>query len=343
MCLNVNFLFINNLQHMKTLRVYILHCKTLSDRDQNINNIVARLKNYTFENIKLGEIAIIAANDPQDIPVHIIQQVVDYSPIQDAGLAKFNQFTKNIHINQLSNTLKHMEVFQRIALNGAANELHLILEDDVLFSEDVCVMFDKLMKAYKKQPIVFLSIPSNDVGEITFNDTKSQLVPFMDAYIIDTETAKTVRDNFFPIKFVNVFHMNYVLTKCNIPVFSSSRNLFVNGSRYGLFASSLNPNNQLIFNKDYMTLLELVNKPELTASDDAEVRKTISYSPIAKSPDFLHLVGKYNSKKGKYNEAEKAYKEAYDIFMSKKCILNHESIMLKDYIRLFKHLQTISS
>lgn len=330
---------------MKTLHIFILHCKALEDRYLNMNNIVMKLRSYEYKNIKLGEISIIGVNDPDDIPTQVIQQLLDYSPIQDVSLGRFNPFLKHIHINQLSSTLKHAEVYQRIAMDPKKEKdsLYLVLEDDALCSDNVCVLLDQVVQAHTKQPIVFLGIPSNNDGDVQIKQIQGQLVPVIDSYMLTLEGANMLRDHFLPVKFTSVLHFNYVLAKCNIPINITSQNLFVNGSKYGMFVSSLNPNNQLVFNKDYMMLFEKLNKPVLGKDDERLIKSLISESPISQSPDFRFLVAKYQSKIGQHQEAKKTFEEAFKSYIEKKGIINNESNMLKDYIRLFKNLQELPS
>jgi hypothetical protein len=318
-----------------------LHCKALKERDASINNIVAKIKSSTYTNVEIGQIFLIASNDPSDINVELIQKTIDYSAVKEQNLALYNQFIKNIHVNQLSNTLKHIDALRKI-IETPNTDLHLVIEDDMLFGDDLCKVLNTVISKISDQPIVFLGLPSNESGDIDIKETSAQfnIIPLVDSYIINYDTAKMISDNIFPIKFTTVFQFNYILQKCSVKSFQSSRNVFVNGSKYGMFVSSLNPNNSLVFNKDYVTLLEIVNRASNTADDSIVVAKMQRESPIAKSPDFMYLIAKFHIKEKNYKEAEKVLSEAYNIALSNNGIVNHESAMLKDFITLFKHLQS---
>lgn len=326
---------------MRKLNIYILHCKALKERDASISNIVAKIKSSSYSNVEIGQIFLIASNDPSDINVELIQKTIDYSTVKEQNLALYNQFIKNIHVNQLSNTLKHVDALRKI-IETPNTDLHLVIEDDMLFGDDLCSVLDSVLTKIKAQPIVFLGLPSNESGDIEIKETKTQfnIIPLVDSYIINYDTAKLISDNVFPIKFTTVFQLNYTLQKCGIQSYQSSRNVFVNGSKYGMFVSSLNPNNSLVFNKDYVTLLEIVNRATNTADDSIVVAKMQRESPIAKSPDFMYLIAKFHIKEKNYKEAEQILSEAYNITLANNGIVNHESVMLKDFITLFKHLQS---
>ncbi len=331
---------------MKNIHIYILHCKSLTERDRSVNNIITQLKDssYSYNNLKIHNVSIVASNDPSEVPIDVIQKTIDYSMIQDVSLSKYNQFIKNIHINQLSNTLKHFDALSNIVKKTDVNDddLFLILEDDILFGQDLNKSLDTIVGCLKEEPIVFLGLPSNDQGELTIKPTSSNfsIIPLVDSYLINHKTAKLIVDNFFPIKFTNVFQMNYLLNKLGIVSYQSTRNIFVNGSKYGMFVSTLNPNNSLVFNKDYMSILEIVNKAGTpTHEDDAIVDKIVTTSPVNESPDFLHLIAKYQMKKNNFKEAEKLFAKAYNHSLSNHGIINHESTMLKEFISIFKFLQ----
>lgn len=328
---------------MKNLYIYILHCKSLTERDTSINNIVSKLKDASYKNLNIKEVSVIASNDPSEVPIDVIQKTIDYSMIQDASLSRFNQFIKNIHINQLSNTLKHFDALSNIVKKPDSDEdLYLVLEDDMLFGEELNRSLDTIIGSMKEESLVFLGLPSSDQGELCIKPTSANfsVIPLVDSYLITHKTAKLIVDNFFPIKFTSVFQMNYLLSKLGIVSYQSTKNIFVNGSKYGMFVSTLSPNNSLVFNKDYMSILEIVNKQGAPTEDnDIYIEKLLKESPINKSPDFLHLVAKYKMKKNNFKDAEKLFAEAYNLSLSNHGIINHESTMLKDFISIFKYLQ----
>jgi len=321
--------------------IYIIHSKTLPQRDKSVENIINKLKSHAYVNLKVGTIHIVQSNDPNDIQLNIIQQIIDYSQIQDVAYASFNQFTKNIHINQLSHTLKHLDSLQKIAKSD--NQVNLVLEDDVLFAEDVCIKLDEFFKVYdpKIHGITFLGMPPQ-TEEAVSNPTiinkciDKSLIPVMESYIITKEAATIISTNFLPIKFTTLIHVNYILQKTGVQAYQSSKSVFINGSKYGSFVSSLNPNNLLVFNQDYMTVYNMIQSQVI---DDAKVLHVYENSSIKMSPDFMYIVGKYWNGRKDYTKARDLFQEAYNTCLLNGAIVNHESMLLKDFIRLHKHLQ----
>ena len=321
--------------------IYIIHSKTLSQRDKSVENITTKLKSHAYTNLKIGAVNIIQSNDPNDIQLNIIQQIIDYTPIQDVAYASFNQFTKNIHINQLSHTLKHLDTLQKISKSEA--QVNLVLEDDVLFADDVCIKLDELFKTYDvaTHGITFLGLPpqSEEAGSSNMAINKcvdKSLIPVMESYIVNKETATILSTNFLPIKFTTLIHINYILQKVGVQAYQSSKSIFINGSKYGTFVSSLNPNNLLVFNQDYMTVYNMIQSQII---DDAKVLQTYENSSIKMSPDFMYIVGKYWNGRKDYKKARELFQDAYNTCLLNGAIVNHESMLLKDFIKLHKHLQ----
>lgn len=323
--------------------IYILHSKELKERDASVNNIRDRLSKYKYDNLVIKDIHVVYDHDPNEIPIQEIQKIVNYTQIQDQKLAFMNQFIHNIHIQQLSCTLKHQEALKRVVANNKC-DYGLILEDDVLFSDQVCKQIDDVFKEMSpSHPIVFLGLPNSEEPSrdliIPVDKARFPLIPLTEAYIVQRDCASKMLTEFLPITFSTNLQINYVLGKCDIQCFQSKNNVFVNGSKYGLFVSSCNANNVLLFNKDYMTINELLNKDVLTPSDCTYIENTIKNTPIAQHPDFVYLIAKYKVKKQEYKEAEKLFEQAYNVLLMNKAIVNHESAVLKDFIRLYKHLQ----
>jgi hypothetical protein len=116
-------------------------------------------------------------------------------------------------------------------------------------------------------------------------------------------------------------------------------NLFIDGTKYGLFLSKLTPNNPLIFNNDFTKLRNIVTKEEVTDTDEQEVNQLVSKSPIRNNPDFIHMECAYHMKCKNYTKAKERYDVAYSTYVANGCIVSNESIFLKDYIRCHKYLQ----
>lgn len=333
---------------MRKLHIYFIHSKTLPDREVIINNFRAIVAKHSFKTVEIGSIRVITDHDPNDIQVDLIQKSVDYSPLKDDRVAYLNQLTKNIHINQLSNSLKHLKALELISECPSDDDIHLVLEDDVLYENTMCESLENvIIKMQPEHGMVFLGLPSQtefQKGTTTFHKVTDlfKVLPLLDSYLIRKETAKTLFQNFLPIKFITNVQMQYLLTTLNVPAYQVVPNVFIDGSKYGVFTSTQTGNNMLVFNKDYAMLQTIANKPTLSKDDQVVAEKLVAESPIRGHPDFLHMKAKYLTAVGKYKEAEQSFAEAYNGLIVKGSIVNHDCTLLKDFIRLFAHLQTVS-
>lgn len=338
----------------RRLNVFFIHAQWLKDRERVISDFQKLTGKYHFKNIKGVKIRVITDCDPGDINADIIGKTVSYNPIKDEDDTSdlkpsfYNMFMKNLHVFQLSNALKHYKVLEEISRDSAPNDINIVLEDDILYEEKICMTLEKLIDTLlSSYDVIFLGLPSNlDVKnrqEIRFQPTKDvfRVLPYCDSYIVSKDGAKKLYDNYLPIRFVNNVQLSYVLEKTNAESLIGLPNAFMDGSKFGIFLSSLNPNNQLLFNNDYMQTRNLLASDGTNPKEKEYLDKVFKESPLNAHPDFMALKAVHLSKQGNYKEALDLYESTLKIYQSNNCILNHESQFLKDYIKLFKNIQEI--
>ena len=333
---------------MKNLHIYFIHCSALTERNARIDSFRSFIAKNTFKTFKVESIRVISEHDPNAIPVDVIQKAVDYTQIPGESKASYlNGFLKNIHIYQLSNSLKHMRALEYASQCESLEDLHLILEDDVLFDEkNFAQQLETLVsKINDETDIVFLGLPSpmeipeNTSITLTRTEDNFKVLPLVDSYILRKPVAEKLKNSFIPVKFITNVQMQYAMIVNSIKSYQCVPNIFVDGTKFGTYISSLSTNNILVFNKEYMMLNELVNKDLLSSEEQALAQKIIDSSPIKKHPDFMYMTARFFTKIGKYKDAELLYAEAYNMLIMRSAIVNHESGILKDFIRLFNHLQ----
>jgi GR25 family glycosyltransferase involved in LPS biosynthesis len=263
----------------------------------------------------------------------------------------YNNFLKNLHVHQLSNSLKHFKVYEKIAkspeTDDSLTELNIILEDDILYEERVFISLEKMARDLPANfDLVFLGLPTNieikNKNEVVFQQTKDifKVLPYCDSYVISRSAAKKLYENYMPCKFLTNIQLSYLIEKLDLKALLVAPNIFMDGTKFGMFASSVNPNNVLMFNNDYNAVKTLIAKEVLSDQEKTMLIQLLKSSTIAQHPDFCYLKGQYLTKTGDFSEAQKCYEETYKKYKALNTIVNHESMFLKDYIRLFKHLQS---
>ena len=339
------------LKMVRAINIYFIHSTHLRERERIIADFKTLLGKYTFNGINRTSVKIISEYDPNVLNEEIIRKTVDYSRIKDEKEGKplefYNQHLKNMHIFQLSNTLKHYKALEMIS-KTEDNDVNIVLEDDILYEEKVLVSLEKVLRKLKgcDDSVTFLGLPcnvQNPKKEIMFQKTKEifRILPYTDSYIVSNKLAKKMHDNFLPIKFINNIHFSYTFEKSGIDSQIAIPNIFMDGSKYGIFLSTLSPNNHLIFNNDFMTVANIINKNELDKADRDKVTELFEKSQIAKNPDFMYLRALFYTKLSEYEKAKEIYEEIFKIYDSNTNVINAESSVLRDYIRLHRHLQKV--
>lgn len=341
----------------RNLNVYVIRAAWLKDRERIVNDLQKNLTKHYFKDVKKTNIVLVTEHDPNDINGEIIQKTVNYAPIKEPeGITEeekpksvffYNQFIKNMHLFQLSCVLKHHKALQEIATNSSENDINLILEDDVVYEEKMC---DALEKVYKNAPadydIVFMGLPTNreikDKSVVEFQNTGEvfRAIPFADSYIVSKNAAQKICNAFLPIRFVMNIQLSYLIEHLGLKTMICLPNIFMNSSAFGMFLSTQNTNNILIYNNDYMSARNIVTREApMTAEEVQKLEHLFKTSPIQQHPDFMYVNAQFLTKQKKYKEAQEVYENALKVYQANSCVVNHESMFLKDYIRLHKHLQ----
>ena len=332
---------------VRNLNIYFIHSKDLKERQSVIDNFRSVVKKYKFNNVCVSSIKVIEDHDPSDIDVNTIRQYVEYSKITESHVEFYNQLLKNLHVNKLSNSLKHLKALELIAKHSDDDTINMVLEDDILYEDKICFSLDRMFATMpQKFDVIFLGMPTTtdvvDKNSFSYQDTHKifKVLPVCDSYLISHASAKALVMNYAPVKFSNNIQMSYVCDKLGIETLQTIPNIFIDGSKYGLFLSKLSSNNPLIFNNDFVNLRSLISKQEMTTKDHDDVKALLTRSPIKDNPDFIHLECLYHIKQHDYKKAIKRFDDAYNTYMNNQCILSNDSVFLKDYIKAHKHLQT---
>ena len=321
------------------LNVYVVHVDTFQFRKLTCERLKDLLEKDTRFKVNFQYIMDF---DPQTISQDEVRQYVNYEQIKDEPLNIFNSLLKNLHVNHLSNSLKHRRAIQ-YAAEAADDEISLILEDDVVFNDNI---LDALKSTIEHKPegcdLYFLGLPSSRDADSKYQKTEEvfKVLPACDSYIITKEAAKTMYEDFAPIKYSNNIQLSYLMMKNNMSSYLAIPNIFIDGSKLGLYFSSLEVNNRLIFNQDYINLSKLVNEQHNYTDDQKkQINQLFIDVKLKTNPEFYYLKAIYELKSGNHIFAKAIFDYAYDLYESNGTILNNQSTFLRDYMRVFKHLQ----
>tara|TARA_B100000497_G_C7283565_1_gene195884 strand:+ start:94 stop:462 length:369 start_codon:yes stop_codon:yes gene_type:complete len=117
-------------------------------------------------------------------------------------------------------------------------------------------------------------------------------------------------------------------------------NICGDGSKMGVYTSSILMNNVLIFNDLYKEIYILLEKHLKFDDDTVEIVKDKFLNNTNKeNPDFVYLEALFYKKIGDIEKAKELFETAMGLYEENLVPMNNTSTFLKNYIELYKVLQ----
>lgn len=284
----------------------------------------------------------VVVNEPGDITPQFMASSVKIEQLNDPRLHVYNKYSRPLHVRHISNSMKHMAALDGVAKSVSADgTVFVVLEDDVLATSDWISKLEGAANemAIKGYEFFALGIPGK-TGSAEKLDSKKQVLPCCDSYMLSKSAASKIASAFLPIRFATNVHLTYILNSLNMRAYYGGSVVFLDGSKYGGFISVINPNNMLILNSDYVNARrKLIEEGESDAGKIKEIVASIETSPFSKHPDFVHLLAVADWRIFGAHQANNRFKLAMQTYTSNMAVLNSESRFLRDYISLHRDLQ----
>lgn len=305
------------------LDLYVISSKQTNVRIKKVSELCEKISGLYDT-----KITFISEHEPEDITNEIMKASV---VIEKLNNELYDSLLRNLTPKHVSNGFKHHDALKRIASNTRAGAYSIVLEDDPLIVESFDIDFDKLLKDIPScWSMIMLGLPGKAQGFQPLTDVYKAL-PVCNAYIIKPSIASKLANTFLPLRYVTNIHLSYSLQAFGIVPLLYSPQLFIDGSKYGIYVSTLTPNNELLFNKDYVQARKQMNDKCFK-----EALFTIQSSAVKHHPDFLHLKGMCEVEVHGKEVAKKTFEEALRIYDENNAITNNESTYLTNYISLFR-------
>jgi GR25 family glycosyltransferase involved in LPS biosynthesis len=262
-----------------------------------------------------------------------------------------SQLARPLHVRSISNTLKHHEAILEIAKNyeSSGAKYALVVEDDAVFSEEQ--MLDAVTRAIKNAPadaeLIFMGLPSKrsadsivESGKAEYDDVSeliaTQVLPACDSYLIACSAADRIASGFLPVRFSTNIQWTYLIRSGVVrKAYIAVPNAFVDGSKLGVFPSSISTNNQLIWNPGYCQLMSMVAQKDVAGFEALWNKQT---AMLQNHPDALVLLGDYYLISGREKDAEIAYERALKTYEAEGCLVNNTSEFMKRYMSVYRTL-----
>lgn len=271
---------------------------------------------------------VVTQHEPEDITRQVLRESVVLEKVNDPS---FDAMLRNLSPKQVSNGLKHLDALKRIATDTRSGAYPIVLEDDPLtpdaFEEEFQAMFDTLPSGWE---FVALGLPGNAPG---FQDMSRvyKALPVCNAYMVKQSVASKLANTFLPLRYITNIHLSYTLEAFGVKPLLYSPHLLIDGSKYGVFVSTLSATNDLIFNKEFIEA-----KKRIAEGDHRGALAAIRASPLANHPDFMHLRGLCELRTEGKQTALRTFADALRVFEENNAVTNNESKFVADYIELFR-------
>jgi hypothetical protein len=236
------------------------------------------------------------------------------------------------------------------------NELHLIIEDDVIILKDYINNIIELIDDLNASDSASNRNSDND-WDILFTclnviNNPEKFINIDDLYnIIISKSCYIIRNRELCEKLYSItdtFKLNIKLTLSKFikenkyKAMSYNKITFLEGSKLGVYPSSVNPNNYLFLNNNYIALKKISEKTELTEEDIKNAENIYANSLNIPSVDVQNIMGViyYN-----YKDYKKAKEYMYmSLSNLKKCkgytIMKNNEI-LSNTINIYKYDQDL--
>ena len=321
---------------MIRLNIYLVYSEELENRRTTINSSVSLVKDICQQ--KNIEMKLFVISEPSKVYIntHIsaFNSRVNYDKFADTT-SIYNDLIMPLNACQISNFEKHRYIYKLIAdmkanVDDTVKDIHMIMEDDIIILKDhienISALIDDLnADGGEDWDILFncLNVVNNPEKYININQLYNIIISKACYIIKNAEMCEKLYNA------TNTFKLNLKLTLSkflkdhNYTAMSYNKITFIEGSKLGLYPSSVNPNNYLFLNNNYIALKQIAEKKELSDDDMKNAEKIYKESQNIPSIDIQGLMGTIYLNYKDYKKA-KEYMNA-SLSALKKC--NGYSIM----------------
>lgn len=327
------------------LIVYLIFSDKLNVRHGNINATMEVLKDICDKNKINFTLNIINTPDTKEINENIEEynKRVDYSKFPEDN--DYNNYITSLNCFQISNNEKHREAHKRIIEHSknSANEdnIYLVMEDDIVISKlYINNINDLLVNINKTNWDILLAslntINSND-DFINYKKVYKRLLS-KSCYFIKPKICQDLYDEMktFKLKYRQLL-CKFIKDNDNNIIFYN-KNVFIEGSKLGLYPSSINPSNYLFFNNNFIKMTKICAEDDIKDEDVKNATEYLKNNEFD-SPDFFHIMSLIYKKYGDIYNAKMCSNYALDSLKKNNGYLEKNSEIINHSIELYKYDQ----
>lgn len=341
---------------MIKLNIYVVYSQELENRHTTINSSISLIKDICAQKNIETKINVISEPGKEHINKHIntFNTRVNYDKFPSDNI--YNELITPLNVCQISNFEKHRYIYKLILENSEAsdtNNYNLIIEDDIIILKDYITNITEFIDdlntpdaahAANEWDILFtcLNVVNNPAKYININELYNIIISKSCYVIKNREMCAKLYEA------TNTFKLNIKLTLSkflkdnNYKALSYNKITFIEGSKLGLYPSSVNPNNYLFLNNNYIALKQLSEKKDLTEDDIKKAEQIYSDSQNIPSIDIQNMMGLIHFNYKNYKKAKEYMTTSLNNL--KKCkgysIMKNNEI-LSNTINIYKYEQDL--
>ena len=323
----------------KKINIIVIYTKSLNNRAQYINSTLTFLKNL-FE--KYNTIVdIITINNPNhdDIlnDIEKYNKRVNYDKIENC---QYNNHIIPLNPNQISNIEKQRNALLKVK----EEEYNLIIEDDVIISKDYIDNIELLIKNINILDNIDMLITSdfiyndnNNVELISFKKYDKILLS-KSSYFINKKTADKLFQETDVFKYDYKVFLTKFLKENNDNIDSKILNkcTFLEGSKVGIFGTSLKNKNFLSQNSQYIELAKIVNFNILDYKNIENATNIYKSLENLENPEIDHMYGLVYYKSNDINKAKEYLNKAIINIKKNNNYCSKSNEILNNAINIYK-------
>lgn len=312
------------------MKTFIIHNKKLINRKKYLDTTIYKLKELDFD-IEIIDFDFNIDNDKLKKSTNLIK----------TNIEEFDRNISFINKNMVSNIEKHRYIYKKIIDNNI--DYALILEDDSIISNDylnnIKNFKNNINNFINNWDIILTGFTSNhdENSDIKIFDLNTNILPSKASYIIKKDIAAKLYNYTQIYSFSMKIMMSKFIYDNKIKIGIINKYLFLEGSKIGIFSSSFNKNNVLIFNPDFIKIAKLVNDNNTNIDIIKPLFNKIKHF---NSPDVSHIMGIIYYKNNKYSQAKDYFEEAFDFLKKDNGYLGYDSEILNNCINIYQFNQT---
>lgn len=326
-----------------TINIYVIKSDHLKLRNKLLQQTLDTFKLIMTNNGYIVNIILITNPTINNIEEKIqdYNNQINLNP-QEIDDEEFRNNQTKFNTAQLSNLYKHKRAYELIKDSNIKH--NYIVEDDVILLPEYTNNFISLIKKLKliEYDIILTCVSHNDDNnplDILLSSVYFKILLTKNSYFITTETANKLYDYLniirFPIK-ISISKFIYD-NKNSLKSYILNKHTILEGSKIGLYTTSINPSNYLIQNMNFVHLTNILDN----SANDIDIKLVQKYYEDngLNNPDFQHILGLIYYKKKMYKEAIENLKEAIKTFKAKEGYMVQYNDILNNCINIHKFYQ----